>query len=109
MKDAIPDLTLSERIIEDIKVRTCFVTTMERSAKLGDEDFLPPPAVKYPGARSFDISGYVREKAFQMLWERDNDNLSIPTMILDAIVKVRSVLIDLPELSQDLFNININQ
>ena len=90
MKDVIPDLELSESIIEDIKVRTCFVTTMDRSRKLRDVgESSPPPAVKYSGVRSFDIPGYVRENAFEILWERDNDNLSIPTMILDAITKVR--------------------
>lgn len=88
MKDAIPDLELSEEIVEDIKVRTCFVTTLERSAKLEYENGpSPPPAVKYPGVQTFEIPGYVREKAFEELWERDNDNLSIPTMILDAILK----------------------
>lgn len=89
MKDALPDLELTERVVEDIKVRTCFITTRERSVKLGDEDGLsPPPAVKYPGVKTFEIPGFVREKAYEVLWERDNDNLSIPTMILDAIIKV---------------------
>lgn len=88
MKDALPDLELTERVVEDIKVRTCFITTRERSVKLGDEDGLsPPPAVKYPGVKTFEIPGFVREKAYEVLWERDNDNLSIPTMILDAIIK----------------------
>lgn len=62
---------------------------MERSKKLGTEEApTPPPAVKYPGIKTFNIPGEVREKAFEVLWERDNDNLSLPTMILDAIVKV---------------------
>lgn len=62
---------------------------MERSVKLRDENGLsPPPAVKYPGVKTFEIPGFVREKAYEVLWERDNDNLSIPTMILDAIIKV---------------------
>lgn len=89
IKEVIPDLELSERIIEDIKVRSCFVTTMDRSTKLRNGSGpSPPPSVKYPGVKSFEIPGYVRENAFEILWERDNDNLTIPTMILDAIVKV---------------------
>lgn len=85
----MPDYDLTEEIIEDIKVRTCFVTTLERSKKLGTEDApAPPPAVKYPSIKSVTILGEIREKAYEVLWERDNDNLSIPTMILDAIVKV---------------------
>ncbi|KAG5306127.1 ARP10 protein, partial [Acromyrmex insinuator] len=82
------DLDLSENIVEDIKVRTCFVTTLERSAKLGTENALiPPPDVTYPGIKRIVIPGEIREKAFEVLWERDNDNLSLSTMILDAIVK----------------------
>ncbi|KYN09628.1 PREDICTED: actin-related protein 10 [Trachymyrmex cornetzi] len=82
------DLDLSENIVEDIKVRTCFVTTLERSAKLGTESALtPPPDVTYPGIKRIMIPGEIREKAFEVLWERDNDNLSLSTMILDAIVK----------------------
>lgn len=62
---------------------------MERSSKLGTAHApKPPPAVKYPGIKSINIPGEVREKAFEVLWERDNDNLSIPTMILDAIIQV---------------------
>jgi len=76
--------------VEDIKVRTCFVTTLERSAKLGTEDApSPPPDVTYPGVKRILIPGEIREKAFEILWERDNDNLSLPTMILDAIIKVK--------------------
>lgn len=94
MKDTIPDLELSERIIEDIKVRTCFITTRERSVKLTDENELsPPPAVKYPGVKNFEIPGFVREKAYEVLWDRDNDNLSVPTMILDAIIKVSFLIL----------------
>ena len=86
------DLELSENIVEDIKVRTCFVTTLERSAKLETESALtPPPDVTYPGIKRIVIPGEIREKAFEVLWERDNDNLSLSTMILDAIVKVKLI------------------
>lgn len=89
MKEAIPEVELTERVIEDIKVRTCFVTTLERSKKLGTDDApAPPPSVKYPGLKTIEIPGYVRERSYELLWERDADNLSIPTMVLDAILKV---------------------
>ncbi|XP_076634946.1 actin-related protein 10 isoform X1 [Colletes latitarsis] len=88
LKDVNPDANITENLVEDIKVRTCFVTTLERSAKLGTADAPnPPPAVMYPGVKNITIPGEVREKAFEAFWERDNDNLSIPTMILDAIIK----------------------
>ncbi|XP_024870526.1 actin-related protein 10 [Temnothorax curvispinosus] len=87
-RDTASNLDLSEKMLEDIKVRTCFVTTLERSAKLGTENApTPPPDVTYPGVKRILIPGEIREKAFEILWERDNDNLSLPTMILDAIVK----------------------
>ncbi|CAL1687852.1 unnamed protein product [Lasius platythorax] len=86
--DISNDIDLSEKMLEDIKVRTCFITTLERSAKLGTKDApTPPPDVTYPGVKRILIPGEIREKAFEILWERDNDNLSLPTMILDAIVK----------------------
>ncbi|XP_011859097.1 PREDICTED: actin-related protein 10-like, partial [Vollenhovia emeryi] len=89
-RDAASSLDLSEKMLEDIKVRMCFVTTLERAAKLGTEAApTPPPDVTYPGVRRLLIPGEIREKAFEVLWERDNDNLSLPTMILDAIVKVK--------------------
>ncbi|KAK2580324.1 hypothetical protein KPH14_001222 [Odynerus spinipes] len=88
LKEILPDYDFTEDVIEDIKVRMCFVTTLERSAKLGTQDApTPPPTVKYPGVKTITISGEIRERAYEVLWERDNDNLSIPTMILDAIIK----------------------
>lgn len=88
------DIDLSEKVLEDIKIRTCFVTTLERSTKLGTKDApTPPPDVMYPGVQRLLITGEIREKAFEILWERDNDNLSLSTMILDAIVKVRTISI----------------
>lgn len=91
-RDTASNLDLSEKILEDIKVRTCFVTTLERSAKLGTENAPAPPSdVTYPGVKRILIPGEIREKAFEILWERDNDNLSLPTMILDAIVKVKPI------------------
>ncbi|XP_011501636.1 PREDICTED: actin-related protein 10 [Ceratosolen solmsi marchali] len=88
MKTILSETESTEKLIENIKVRTCFVTTMERSLKLEtDNPFKPPPDVKYYTTRTFEIPGSVREKAFEVLWQRDNDNLSVPTMILDSIIK----------------------
>ncbi|XP_011301168.1 actin-related protein 10 [Fopius arisanus] len=87
-RESVPEVDFNEELIEDIKVRTCFVTSIERSRKLeSQEPPVPPPSVKYPGLMTITIPGHIREKAFELLWERDNDNLSIPTMILDSLVK----------------------
>ncbi|XP_031849349.1 actin-related protein 10 [Nomia melanderi] len=88
LKETAPNVNITEKLVEDIKVRTCFVTTLDRSVKFGTEETpTPPPAVVYPGVKNIIIPGEIREKAYEVLWERDNDNLSIPTMILDAILK----------------------
>lgn len=46
--------------------------------------------MKYPvgGTNTLTISGKVREQAFEVLYEEDNDHLCLSTMILDAILKV---------------------
>lgn len=91
LKELHSNVDVTENLVEDIKVRTCFVTTLERSTRFGTPEASDsPPSVKYPGVKSINIPGEVREKAFEALWERDNDNLSIPTMILDAILQVLS-------------------
>ncbi|XP_076756917.1 actin-related protein 10 [Xylocopa sonorina] len=88
LKEIYPNVDITEKLVEDIKVRTCFVTTLDRSAKLETAEAPdPPPSVRYPGVKTINIPGEMREKAFESLWERDNDNLSIPTMILDAIMQ----------------------
>ncbi|KAJ8683551.1 hypothetical protein QAD02_019343 [Eretmocerus hayati] len=88
MQDILPEEELTDKLLDDIVVQTCFVTTKERSAALtSKEPPVPPPDVKYYAKKTFQIPGTVREQAFEILWERDNDNLSIPTMILDALVK----------------------
>jgi actin-related protein 10 len=104
MKTILPEKELIEKLIENIKVRTCFVTTMERSLKMeSDNPFPPPPDVKYYTTRTFEIPGSIREKAFEILWQRDNDNLSISTMILDALIKVNL------NLNEDHLNLSVNK
>ncbi|CAL4067134.1 unnamed protein product [Meganyctiphanes norvegica] len=89
--------SLPEKTLEDIKVRTCFVTTSERSGRLQINKYdrsveppPPPPSIAYPlgGGRMLTIPGTVRELATEGLFERDEDCLSLATMILVAIMKV---------------------
>ncbi len=53
----------------------------------------PPPAVEYPidGGRILCISGKIRETACEALFEQDNEEKSIATLILDSILKVGTV------------------
>ncbi|KAJ9587595.1 hypothetical protein L9F63_018977, partial [Diploptera punctata] len=78
-------LNLDEITVEDIKVRACFVTSLERSTQL--ETVQPPPNVLYQEGTAFSISGKTRESVYEVLFVQDNDQMSLATMILDAIVK----------------------
>jgi hypothetical protein len=49
----------------------------------------PPPDVVYRegGSEVVHIPGKVREAVYEVLFEQDNDQMSVSTMILDAIIK----------------------
>lgn len=83
---------LPEKVFEDIKIRCCFVTKKSRAEQLSlaKPEITPPPEVRYPfgGTETLTITGKVREKTFELLYEEDNDHLCLSTMILDAILRV---------------------
>jgi len=86
---------LTESVIEDIKVRTCFVSPFERAKKLAlnsDDkklDVMVPPPVDYPlgGSSVLTIPGMVREAMAEDLFERDGEEKSLATIVLDCIIK----------------------
>lgn len=93
---------LKESVFEDIKVRTCFVTTVERGQKIQEDDAskksssnvqvelpIPPPDIQYPldGERILTIPGSLREWATEILFEQDGEEQNIATIILDSILK----------------------
>lgn len=89
LESEVPIELLTPDVIEDIKVRTCFVTTYGRAQKYREgEPPAPPPPVDYSieGKRVIQVSGALRETAFQALFPEDNDRLGLPYIILDAIV-----------------------
>lgn len=73
-------------------MRCCFVTKQQRAKQLSQikPEITPCPDVTYPlgGSKMIKVSGKVRETAFEMLYEEDNDHLCLSTMILDAILRV---------------------
>ncbi|XP_026687708.1 actin-related protein 10-like [Diaphorina citri] len=85
---------LSDSIIEDIKVCSCFVTTMERSAEIAakNPDHKYPSGFMYPlkNGKKIPVSGHIRETAFEVLFELDLDMLNIATIILDSLLSVAS-------------------
>ena len=71
-------------------VRTCFVTSYERAVKYRNNDPPTPcPDVQYPikGLQIIRIPGTLRETAYEVLFPENNDNLGLPYIILDTILK----------------------
>ncbi|XP_076822220.1 actin-related protein 10-like [Clavelina lepadiformis] len=114
---------LSERVLEDIKVKACFVTQYERAKlihagklaewrkkNVGDstseqEITKPSPALSdmvYPldGVTRLIIPGSVREEVAEVLFEQDNDDTSISTMVLDSLLQCP--VVSRKELAQNL-------
>jgi hypothetical protein len=48
----------------------------------------PPLEYRIRGEAVFPVPGKVRETAFEVLFEQDNDQTSLPNLILDSILKV---------------------
>lgn len=93
----VPDC-LTEEILEDIKVRCCFVTEFSRGQAIQDVVLRgadanklpsPPPAVEYPldGGRIVTVSGKIREHSCEVLFELDDDERSVATCILDSLIQ----------------------
>lgn len=94
--DVMPKLPRG--ILEDIVVRTCFVTTLPRARQLvaartdeaGPSPPIPPPAILYPlsGNKNLTLDGSVREESSEVLFETDNEMVSLASMVLDSILAV---------------------
>ncbi|GFN98961.1 actin-related protein 10 [Plakobranchus ocellatus] len=89
---------ITDEVIEDIKVRCCFVTEFSRGQQIqevtmrgGHANKLPPPPpdTDYPldGGRILNVSGRIREHSCEVLFEQDNEETSIATLVLEALVK----------------------
>jgi len=92
---------ITEDIVEDIKVRLCFVTQIERGQQIqqirkdascvsGLSSFLKKsvPAATYTldGDTVLQVDGETRESVCEALFELDNDRTSVATMVLDALL-----------------------
>ena len=95
------DLKINEKTLEDIKVRLCFVTELERGHQIhqihqdassvsGLSSFLKKsvPSADYilSGDTVLKIDGQTRESVCEVLFEQDQDRLSIASMVLDALI-----------------------
>ncbi|KAG8449406.1 hypothetical protein GDO86_016161 [Hymenochirus boettgeri] len=93
--------SVSEELVEDIKVRICFVSDLHRGLKIQASKFnldgtaerpVPPPDVDYPldGQKILHVKGSIRDSVAELLFEQDNEEKSVATLILDALVQVCS-------------------
>jgi len=102
LSDVIRGDEIPETILEDIKVRTCFVTEFSRGQKIQQSaaltesqrdsqiNVLPPPDVDYPledGENILKVDGFIREGSAEILWEVDNEEKSVATIVLDIICR----------------------
>lgn len=88
--NGVKEEILSDRVVEDIKVRTCFVTKHSRALAFKKNEALQPcPDVDYAidGYDVIKVPGLLREIAYEVLFPEDNDHLGLPYIILDAILK----------------------
>ncbi|XP_053615567.1 actin-related protein 10 [Plodia interpunctella] len=84
------ELHLSDDVIEDIKVKTCFVIPRARALQWSSAS--PPAgaaAVRYPraGRSAVAVSGRARELAAEPLFARDNELASLPDIVLQCIMQ----------------------
>ncbi|XP_053247617.1 actin-related protein 10 isoform X1 [Podarcis raffonei] len=123
--------SVPEDIVEDIKVRTCFVSDLQRGLKIQAAKFnidgsaevcdegagfphsirmnliafsfafclltaslvlqrpTPPPDVDYPldGEKILHVNGAIRDSVVEILFEQDNEEKSVATLILDSLVE----------------------
>uniref|UniRef100_A0A8C8IDX8 Actin related protein 10 n=2 Tax=Oncorhynchus TaxID=8016 RepID=A0A8C8IDX8_ONCTS len=79
-------------------VRTCFISDLQRGLKIQEAKFnlggtaerpTPPPDVDYPldGEKILHIKGPIRDSVMEMLFEQDNEEKSVASLVLDALVK----------------------
>ncbi|NXN31626.1 ARP10 protein, partial [Nycticryphes semicollaris] len=90
--------SVPEDIVEDIKVRTCFVSDLQRGLKIQAAKFnidgsaerpSPPPDVDYPldGEKILHVVGPIRDSVVEILFEQDNEETSVATLILDSLIQ----------------------
>jgi len=85
---------LDASTVENIRVRTCFVTRSDRAEKLAENKVeelnpkLKPFTYEVNGESFLEFEGIVREKAAEFWFQNDElDGISLPSMILDVLTK----------------------
>lgn len=81
-------LDLSENIIEDIKIKACFVTNINRSKHKQqiNQSIISDCSYNLPNNMLLNIPGNLREYACEHLFYDATDDKAIPNIILNAIL-----------------------
>lgn len=90
LESGVSEHLLTAKVLEDIKARTCFVTTFERANKIRQGDNIQyPPDVDYPvkDKTVIVIPGKLRETAFEVLFSVESN---ISEMILNSLMYCNS-------------------
>ena len=92
---------LTEKVIQDISLRCCFITNINRGRELTQAMSDPSnttslssclthmaPMITYPisGSQLLLVDGITREGSAELLWTIDGDCMSVASMLLDAIM-----------------------
>lgn len=98
VESGVAEHLLTEQILEDIKARTCFITTFERAEKIRQGESVEHPSdIEYPvkDKTVIAIPGRLRETAFEVLFSNESN---IAQMILNSLMycnmEVRQSLAD---------------
>uniref|UniRef100_A0A665WU46 Actin related protein 10 n=1 Tax=Echeneis naucrates TaxID=173247 RepID=A0A665WU46_ECHNA len=95
---SVPAVIVNTKIFLFPTVRTCFVSDLQRGLKIQEAKFnldgtaerpAPPPDVDYPldGQKILHVKGSIRDSVMEILFEQDNEEKSVASLILDALVK----------------------
>uniref|UniRef100_A0A3P8UR70 Actin related protein 10 n=1 Tax=Cynoglossus semilaevis TaxID=244447 RepID=A0A3P8UR70_CYNSE len=90
--------TSTGQSVPAVLVRTCIVSDLKRGLKIQEAKFnldgtaerpAPPPDVEYPldGQKILHIKGSIRDSVMEILFEQDNEEKSVASLMLDALVK----------------------
>ncbi|MCP9257881.1 hypothetical protein DINM_001264 [Dirofilaria immitis] len=95
LTDDDDSLLKEEHILEDIVVRFCFATKMDRGKMIQAAEYNPegeipkaPCNVRLPfGEEMLIVPGLVREWTAEVIFEENNDVKSLPQLVLDAVYR----------------------
>ncbi|KAI8034725.1 actin-related protein 10 [Drosophila gunungcola] len=104
VETGVKESLLTESVLEDIKVRACFVTTMERAqafAQGGEDQPTAAPGVDYIVSDNdavIQVPGVLRETVYEIMFEDSNERDSLAHLILrsilDCTLDVRRALVE---------------